>query len=117
MQAVQAGNNRNHSLSSCVGYILTFEDGKSVYISGDTSTTEQMATMAEMNLDYAFFCCDGTYNMDLNEAAACARLVAAKHTIPYHFGTSAAKLSAEDIAALGVDGLMVLAPGDELRLE
>lgn len=35
-------------------------------------------------IDYAFFVCDGIYNMDMEEAIACAKLVNAKHSIPYH---------------------------------
>ena len=29
-------------------------------------------------------CCEGVYNMDLDEASECAELVQAKHNIPYH---------------------------------
>ena len=84
VEAVEAGNNPNHNIKKCVGFILTLSDGITVYISGDTSTTKQMATFAERNLDYAFFCCDGQYNMDIDEAAKCADLVKATHSIPYH---------------------------------
>ena len=84
VEAVEAGNNPNHSIKKCVGFILTISDGVTVYISGDTSTTKQMATLAERHLDYAFFCCDGSYNMGLDEAAKCAAMVQAKHSIPYH---------------------------------
>lgn len=84
VEAVEAGNNPNHSIKKCVGFILTLSDGITVYISGDTSTTKQMATLADRHLDYAFFCCDGQYNMDIDEAARCADLVKAKHSIPYH---------------------------------
>ncbi|MBR4799478.1 MAG: MBL fold metallo-hydrolase [Clostridia bacterium] len=84
VEAVEAGNNPNHSIYSCVGYLLTFTNGVSVYFSGDTSKTQQMAQLAEKQIDYAFFCCDGVYNMDTDEAAECARLVGAKHNIPYH---------------------------------
>ena len=84
VEAVEAGYNSLHDVSDCVGYILTFSDGKSVYVTGDTSTTEQMPLLAEKNIDYAFFCCDGIYNMGLDEAAECAELVGAKHNIPYH---------------------------------
>lgn len=115
--AVEAGNNRNHSIKNCVGYVLTFADGKSVYVSGDTSTTEQMAQLKDMQIDYAFFCCDGTYNMDMAEAAQCAKLVAAKHTIPYHYGSGSKMPTAEEISALGVDGLIILSPGEELKVE
>lgn len=84
VEAVEAGFNRLHDVNECVGYILTFRNGKSVYVTGDTSTTEQMPELAEKEIDYAFFCCDGVYNMGLKEAAQCAAMVGAKHNIPYH---------------------------------
>ena len=40
VEAVEAGNNPNHDIKVCVGFILTFTDGKTLYVSGDTSTTE-----------------------------------------------------------------------------
>lgn len=73
-----------HDVNECVGYVLTFSNGKSVYVSGDTSTTQQMPEMSEMQIDYAFYCCDGEFNMGLDEAALCAQIVDAKHNIPYH---------------------------------
>ena len=56
----------------------------------NTSTNKQMAEMADMSIDYAFYCCDGVYNynMGLEEAARCAEIVGAKHYIPYHNSTS-----------------------------
>ena len=84
VEAVEAGYNRWHDVSECVGYVLTFSNGKSIYVTGDTSTTEQMPDMAGMEIDYAFFCCDGVFNMGLEEAAEAAKLVGAKHNIPYH---------------------------------
>ena len=60
------------------------EEGVSVYVTGDTSKTEQMPLLAEKEIDYAFYCCDGVFNMGLDEAAECAELVRAKHSIPYH---------------------------------
>ena len=84
VEAVEAGYNRWHDVSECVGYVLTFSNGKSIYVTGDTSTTEQMPDMAGMEIDYAFFCCDGVFNMGLEEAVEAAKLVGAKHNIPYH---------------------------------
>jgi hypothetical protein len=84
VEAVEAGYNRNHNVKSCVGYIITLSDGVSVYVSGDTSTTKQMPQLSAKQIDYAFYCCDGVYNMDLDEAAECAKLVGARHDIPYH---------------------------------
>ena len=86
VEAVEAGYNKNHSVEECVGYVLTLSDGIKVYLSGDTSTTLQMPEMKNMNIDYAFFCCDGKFNMDTAEAAKCAETVGAAHNIPYHTG-------------------------------
>ena len=118
VEAVQAGNNPNHSISECVGYVLTFADGKSVYVSGDTSTTDQMAELAEKHIDYAFFCCDGVYNMDLEEAAECAALVQAKHNIPYHIveAEDPDHFDAERAEQFAAPDKMILQPGDEITL-
>ena len=89
VEAVQAGFNAYHDVNECAGYVLTFSNGKSVYVTGDTSTTEQMPELAEKQIDYAFYCCDGVYNMGLDEAAEAAMMVAAKHNIPYHMTTTA----------------------------
>ena len=51
VEAVEAGYNRNHNVKNCVGLILTFSDGATVYLSGDTSTTPQMKELAARNLD------------------------------------------------------------------
>ena len=54
VQAVEAGYNRYHDVRSCVGYVLTFKNGQKVYVSGDTSITDEMSRMSEMHIDYAF---------------------------------------------------------------
>ena len=59
VEAVEAGYNSYHDIKECVGYIITLSDGKSIYVTGDTAQTPQMPLLAERNLDYAFFCCDG----------------------------------------------------------
>lgn len=118
VQAVQAGNNRYHSLKDGVGYILQFADGKTVYFSGDTSQTQQMARLKELSLDYAFFCCDGVYNMDMSEAIACAEAVGAAHSIPYHVSPSTSgKLYDEAYAeAFTADGALLLTPGQTIDI-
>ena len=116
VEAVEAGYNRNHNVKECVGYILTFPDGITVYVSGDTSKTPQMTRLAERNIDYAFFCCDGIYNMDLGEAAECAALAGAKHNIPYHMapGRLFDKSRAERFNA---PHRLIVAAGGEIELE
>ena len=119
VEAVEAGYNKNHNEKECVGYILTFSNGATVYLSGDTSTAPGMSALADRHLDYAFICCDGVYNMDVSEAAECARIIGAKHTIPYHMVPSDNsngfdRSVAESFAA---DGRIILSPGEELVLE
>ena len=115
VEAVQAGTNPNHDIRACVGYILTMSDGITVYISGDTSRTDQMATLAERKLDYAFFCCDGQYNMDATEAAACADLVGSRFSIPYH--TQVGELFSAKIAEkFTAKNRLVLEPAGEIEL-
>ena len=119
VEAVEAGNNQYHSIDECVGYIVTLTDGVSVYVTGDTSTTQQMAELADRKIDYAFFCCDGVYNMDLDEAAECAKMVKAKHNIPYHMisadsGKFFDQSRAEQFEA---PDRMILQDGQEIDLE
>ena len=118
VQAVEAGNNPNHDVKSCVGYVLTLSDGVKVYVSGDTSETAQMAEMASWDIDYAFFCCDGVYNMDDAEAARCADLVGAKHSIPYHNIAAGGDVyfDAEKAARFPAKNLLVIVPGEEIEL-
>jgi L-ascorbate metabolism protein UlaG (beta-lactamase superfamily) len=115
VEAVQAGNNPNHNINVCVGYILTFSDGKTVYVSGDTSKTAQMATFAQRNLDYAFFCCDGVYNMDIPEAIECALLVEAKYSIPYHM-VSGQNFNRERAELFKVENRLIIADGETITL-
>ena len=119
LEAVEAGNNKYHDLQDCVGFVVTLTDGVSVYVTGDTSTTEQMSSLAEKEIDYAFFCCDGVYNMDLKEAAKCAGMVKARHNIPYHMtaadaGTLFDRSRAEKF---DVKNRLILEPGQEITLE
>ena len=116
VEAVQAGNNRNHDIKVCVGWLITLSGGVSVYATGDTSTTEQMAQLAGRDIHYAFFVCDGRYNMDLDEAAACAKLVNARHSIPYHMAPG--KLFDPARAeAFDAPNRLILSAGEEISLE
>ena len=82
IEAVEA-ENKNHTPDRCVGFILTV-DGLQLYFSCDTGKTTQMADFAAKKLDYAFLCGDGVYNMDLDEAAECAKLIGARFNVPVH---------------------------------
>jgi len=116
VEAVQAGNNKNHNIKNCVGWLITLSDGTVIYATGDTSTTEQMAELAKREIDYAFFVCDGVYNMDMEEAIACAKLVNAKHSIPYHMAPG--KLFDQKRAEkFDVPGRLIVPAGEEIVLE
>lgn len=116
VEAVQAGNNRNHDIRSCVGWVITMAGGVTVYVSGDTSTTEQMAELAERDIHYAFFCCDGIYNMDMAEAVACAKTVGARNSIPYHMAPG--KLfDAGRAETFDAPGRLIVPAGEEITLE
>ena len=116
VEAVQAGNNKNHDINVCVGWLVTLSDGVTVYATGDTSTTDQMAELAERDIDYAFFCCDGKYHMDLKEASACAALVNAKHSIPYHMAPGQL-FDADRASQFDGPGKLIIPAGEEITLE
>ena len=82
VRAVEAYN-KNHPKDECVGFVLMLGE-KKVYIAGDTSKTDMMASLAAENLDCAFLPIDGKYNMGPAEAAECAQLIQAKRVVPYH---------------------------------
>ena len=116
VEAVQAGNNKNHDINVCVGWLITLSDGISIYATGDTSMTDQMSELAERDIHYAFFVCDGKFNMDMDEAIACAKLVNARHSIPYHMAPG--KLFDRKRAELfDVPNRLIVAAGEEIILE
>ena len=114
VEAVEAGN-KMHNPKQCVGYILTV-DGVSVYASGDTSKTAQMETFAARGLEYALYCCDGVFNMGLDEATECAALVGAKHNIPIHMKPGFL-FSKSKAAKWIAPNKLVVAPGEEIELK
>lgn len=118
IEPVEAGFNSLHSVKECVGYVLTFSNGKSVYVTGDTSMTEQMSKMKDMQIDYAFYCCDGVYNMGLDEAAKCAEIVGAKHNIPYHLTASSDKTYDRSLAEkFNAPNLLIVDEGKEIMIK
>ena len=120
--AVQACN-KNHPIDECVGLILEL-DGKSFYASGDTSMTDDMKSgkLADLGLDYAVFPGDGFYNMDIEEASQCAKLVDARHSIPVHLvpvhdpSDPNQKFDRAVAEQFKAPGRIILEPGEELEL-
>ena len=114
IEAVEAGYNQGHSPDNSVGFIITV-DGQKLYISCDTSKTPQMAEFAARKLDYAFLCCDGFYNMGLEEAAECAELIGARHNVPVHMKPGALfdRAMAEQFNA---PNRLIVEAGEEIEL-
>lgn len=122
IEAVEAYND-HHPKADCVGYVLTM-DGIKFYAAGDTSMTEDMKSgkLAAMNLDYAVFPCDGKYNMDVDEASECAKLVGAKHNIPVHevpvdsAADTAVEFDEDRVENFKAEGRIIMVPNSELHL-
>ncbi|MCL2365818.1 MAG: MBL fold metallo-hydrolase [Oscillospiraceae bacterium] len=114
VEAVEAGYNQGHTPQDSVGFIVTM-DGVKMYFSCDTSTTPQMKDFATKKLDYAFLCADGFYNMGLEEAAECAKLIGAKHNVPVHLkpGELFDRALAEQFNA---PNRLIIEPGKDIEL-
>ena len=106
--------NVNHPIDQCVGFIISV-DGIQLYFACDTSITEQMSGFASRGFDYAFFPCDGFYNMDPATAAEAAELVGAKHNIPVHMKPG--ELFDRGVAEqFNAPNRLIIEPGEEIDL-
>ena len=112
IHAVEASN-KKHDPKKCVGFIIKL-DGIKIYASGDTSKTAQMATFAKLNLDYALFPGDGLFNMGIDEAAECAKIVGAKNNVLIHLmpGDSLEK----KFEKWNAPNKLLIMPGEEIIL-
>ena len=66
--------------------------------------------------DYALFPTDGIFNMGLEEAAECARLVGAKHNIPVHMNPLKKFDKKKTIKKWNAPDKLVIEPGQEIEL-
>lgn len=114
IEAVPASN-ANHDIRFCVGYVVEV-DGKKLYFSGDTSYLPYFEeNLSKRGLDYAFLPCDGVFNMGPEEAARCADIIGAKHSVPIH--TQVGFLYNPGVAMrFKAKNTLYLAPGQEVRL-
>ena len=106
---------------AAVGYVIEFENGFRVYITGDTDVFGDMALINRFyKPDLALVCIGGHYTMDPEHAAYAVReLIKPKQVIPMHWGTLPLinRTPAEFRAALGDTPIKVLdmKPGDTLK--
>lgn len=117
VQAVEAGYNSYHDEKVCVGYVLTLPDGIKIYIAGDTSLTPQMEEIGTWGIDYAFFPCDGTYTMNIDEALEAAKKVGAKHSIPYHTISDGSPFDENIVNKFNIDSKLIIRPDEEIVLK
>jgi len=69
------------------GLVVEFENGYTIYFSGDTDVFGDMALIGELHrLDAAFLPIDGIYNMSPKRAAKAVELLGVKTVVPMHWG-------------------------------
>lgn len=70
------------------GYVLKFENGRTIYFSGDTNVFMDMKLIAELySPELVFLPIGDLFTMSPWEAAVACRLLEATTVIPMHFGT------------------------------
>jgi L-ascorbate metabolism protein UlaG (beta-lactamase superfamily) len=70
------------------GYVLRFENGATVYYSGDTSVFSDMKLIGELyRPTTAFLPIGGLYTMGPEQAAKACELLGVTKVVPMHFGT------------------------------
>ena len=107
-------------LGVATGYVITFEDGLTIYYSGDTSIFGDMRLIGEYyKPDVVLIPIGGHFVMDPRDAAHATReMLKPKHAIPIHYGTFPVLKGTpqEYQSALGQTSTQVhpLSPGDKL---
>jgi len=112
-----------HSANS-VGYIITLEDGKTIYHAGDTGLFGGMELLGDLyDIDLAFIPIGNIFTMDPLQAAYSLTLLKPKKVVPIHYGgfeiltkdpAEFVKFSKEK--APNVD-VTVLSPGEKITLD
>jgi L-ascorbate metabolism protein UlaG (beta-lactamase superfamily) len=70
------------------GYVIKFEDGTTIYFSGDTSVFGDMRLIAEMyRPSIGFLPIGDLYTMGPEQAAKACELLGISHVVPMHYGT------------------------------
>ncbi len=73
---------------SCVGFIITLEDGYCLYHAGDTGIFATMELWGELfPIDLAILPIGGVFTMDPRQAAMACKLLKCKKVVPMHWGS------------------------------
>jgi L-ascorbate metabolism protein UlaG (beta-lactamase superfamily) len=104
-------------LGEAAGYVLTFENGLTVYFAGDTALFGDMRLIQELyKPTVAFLPIGDFFTMDPVAAAKACELLGVKTVIPMHYGTFPILVGRPDqlrelVAPIGVD-VIEMKPGD-----
>ena len=100
------------------GFVIEFENGFTIYFSGDTDVFGDMALISELGeFDVAFLPIGGFYTMGPDRAAKAVSLLGVTTVVPMHFGTFPALSGRpKDLRDLVGPGVKVLDinPGDKV---
>lgn len=69
------------------GFLLATQDGKNVYIAGDTGLFGDMRLIGEEGIDLAVLPIGDNYTMGPDDALRAVKLLQPRHVIPIHYGT------------------------------
>ncbi|TAK13085.1 MAG: metal-dependent hydrolase [Anaerolineae bacterium] len=104
-----------------VGFLLTANDAKRIYIAGDTGLFSDMAFYGEDGLDLAVLPLGDNFTMGPADALKAVKLLNPKHVVPCHYNTfplieQDAAAWAKRVQAETQTTPHVLKPGDSLTL-
>lgn len=103
------------------GFIIKFNEGPTIYYSGDTALFGDMKLFGELfDIDYAIMPIGDNYTMGPDDALLAAKFLKAKHVIPLHYNTwPVIAQNAEDFkksaGEKGID-VMIVKPGETIEL-
>lgn len=102
------------------GYVVTLENGFSIYHAGDTGVFKDMEIIGELyHPDLALLPIGSHYVMGPREAAYACKLLHPRHVVPMHYGTfpvltGTPEAFINEMAGLPSTAVIVLNPGDIL---
>ena len=97
-----------------LGFVITLQNGRSIYHAGDTDHIPEMAQVAA---DIALLPIGGTYTMNATEAVEAAKTIHPQVAIPMHYGSivgSAADAQAFEQALAGSIEVMIFQEGQTI---
>jgi len=108
---------------SPVGYIITLEDGRSVYHAGDTGIFSSMQIFGDLyDIDLALLPIGGVFTMDPKQAALACTMLKSSAVVPMHWGSfpileqSVEKFRRELDAVKADTRLIAMEPGQSIEI-